>query len=109
MSVRVDPSRVDERLLGRDFVYVLTVRDEGVHAVAHRYAVDGAVVSVATASRSVKDRMAVDNRVALLWPPVAAPLDEYDDYSLVADGTGDVSDGTLRITLASVLLHRPAS
>ena len=46
MSIRVDPARIDERLGGRDFVYVLTVRDGGVHAVAHRYEVDGPVVSV---------------------------------------------------------------
>ena len=109
MSIRVDPAKIDERLDGRDFVYVLTVRSEGVHAVAHRYAVDGPVVSVPEASQSLKDRVAVDERVTLLWPPVSAPSDEYDDYSVVADGVGDVSDGTLRITVASVLLHRPAT
>jgi hypothetical protein len=108
VSIRVDPARIDERLGGRDFVYVLTVRDGGVHAVAHRFEVDGPVVSVPTASQSVKDRMAVDDRVTLLWPPVSTPVDEYDDYSLVADGAGEVSDGSLRVTLASVLLHRPA-
>lgn len=108
MSIRVDPAQIDERLGGRDFVYVLTVRSEGVHAVAHRYTVDGAVVSVPTASQSLKDRVAVDGRVTLLWPPMPNPAVEYDDYSIVADGTGDVADGFLRIDVASVLLHRPA-
>ncbi len=108
MSVRVDPVQIDERLGGRDFVYVLTVRDEGVHAVAHRYEVDGPIVSVPTASQSLKDRVAVDGRVTLLWPPMPSPSDEYGDFSIVADGTGDVSDGVLRIDVASVLLHRPA-
>ncbi len=108
VSIRVDPSAIGEQLSGRSFVYVLTVRDGGVHAVAHGYVVDGADVIVATASQSLRDRVALDDRVTLLWPPVSESVGEYDDYSLVADGTGDASNGILRVTLASVLLHRPA-
>ena len=108
MSIRVDPSAIGEHLEGRPFVYVLTTRDGRVHAVAHRVAVDGATVSVATVSDSLLQRIETDPAVTLLWPPARDVGGENAHYSLIADGEGSAHDGVLRVVVTSATLHRPA-
>ena len=108
MSVGIDPERIGERLRDRDHLYVLSVRDGRVHAVSHRGVVNGADVTIATASDSLRARLADDERVTLLWPPARTQVAEYDDYSLVADGNARVTATSVIVTVSSAVLHRPA-
>lgn len=108
MSLRVDPASIGEHLNGRPFVYVLTERDRRVHAVAHRVTVDGATVTVATASDSLLQRIGTDPAVTLLWPPSQGVGGEHADYSLIADGEGSSRNGVLSVVVTSAILHRPA-
>lgn len=109
MSLRVDPSSIGDHLAGRHFAYVLTVNDGRVHAVAHRVAVEGASVTVGTASETLVRRVATDSGVTLLWPPTAHTQGEHADYSLIADGDGSASDeGRLVVEVTRATLHRPA-
>lgn len=108
MSIRVDPLMIGEQSKGRPFVYVLTTRDGRVHAVAHRVTVDGATVSVPTASDSLTRRVERDPAVTLLWPPSHGVEGDRADYSLIADGEGSSRNGVLTVVVTSAILHRPA-
>ena len=99
---------IGEQLEGRPFVYVLTTRDGRVHAVAHRVTVDGAAVTVPTASDSLIRRLEKDPAVTLLWPPSHGVEGDHADYSLVADGEGSSRNGVLTVVVTSAILHRPA-
>ncbi len=99
---------IGERLRGRDAAYVLTVRDGRVHVIAHRVDVDGSVVSVVAAGGSLGERLDVDPRVTLLWPPVVGSGDDEDRYSLIADGDGRRVGDRIEISVTSAMLHRPA-
>ena len=108
VSLRVDPMTIGEHLAGRSFVYVLTTRDGRPHAVAHRVTIDGATITVASASDSLLQRVATDPAVTLLWPPSRDVGGEHADYSLIADGEGSSRDGSLTVVVTSAILHRPA-
>lgn len=99
---------IGEQSQGRPFVYVLTTRDGRVHAVAHRVTVDGATVTVPTASDSLMKRVEKESAITLLWPPAPEGDDEHADYSLVADGEGSSRNGVLTVVVTSAILHRPA-
>jgi hypothetical protein len=108
VSLRVEPDALGEHLAGRDFAYVLTVRDGGVHAIAHRVVVDRGAVTVVNAGESLVQRLANEAPVTVLWPPATRPSDEHAHYSLVADGIARSRDGSLVIDIATAVLHRPA-
>ncbi len=108
MSLRVAPDAIGDHLVGRDFAYVLTVRDGGVHVIAHRIVADRATVTVVNPGESLVQRLANEVPVTLLWPPSTRPSDEHARYSLVADGIARSRDGSVVIDVETAVLHRPA-
>ena len=108
MSLSVEPDAIGDHLVGRDFAYVLTERDGGVHAIAHRIVADQGTVTVVNASESLVQRLANEVPVTLLWPPSTRPSDEHAHYSLVADGIARSRGGSLVIDVRTAVLHRPA-
>lgn len=108
MSLRVEPDLIGEHAKEREFAYVLTVANGRSHAVAHRVTIDGATVTVVTASESTLQRIGTDSSVTLLWPPAQGVDSDHADYSLIADGTGSSHDGVLTVVVTSAILHRPA-
>jgi hypothetical protein len=87
------------------FAYFLTVSDDGrAHAVAitPRFEADGGTITCEAGNRSCTNARNRRN-VSLLWPP-----GEPGDYSLIVDGTAEVTGSIVQITPERAVRHRPA-
>lgn len=89
MTTNVDFQRLAEKLTGRDHAYLITVGADGrPHPVPVMPVLDGAVVRIGAlgGSRS-RANLARSSNVTVLWPPP-----EPGGYTIIADGTAEVSD-----------------
>ena len=107
MSIGVEPREIAERLAGRPYAFVLTNSDGRVHVVSLRPQVASDVVEFDRIGRSTTEDVAKNPRVTVVWP-ASSVAGEHADYSLIADGDGEVVDGRLRVTIRNAVLHRPA-
>jgi len=114
MSVRIEPDDLIEVTKRRPFGYVVTSSDD---AEPHLRAVAFDVVNgrlTARVGNQTARNVAKSGRVTLLWPPmeVVDRLDEYDDYSVIADCAASCVDAgdsfTLSATPLAAVWHRPA-
>lgn len=107
---RVDFQRLAAALPDYPFAYLITVGDDyRAHTVTVEPRLrDGAVLDVGLIGGRTRENLAQRRDVTLLWPP-SAPA----GYSLIVDGTAEVSDGgdeTVRLDVVPTraLLHREA-
>ena len=107
MSIRVEPAEIADQLARRPYAFVLTNSDDRVHVVALRPQVNGATLEFDRIGRSSATDIERNPLVTILWPGSEGP-DEYDLYSLIADGRGEIVGGVLRVVIAKAVLHRPA-
>lgn len=110
MSHEVDPQGLDGACApyGRSpfLLYANTDANARVNHVVVA-SISGPAVTISGFGRGIAKRITADDTtpLSLLWPP-----HEDGGYSLIADGTGEVSsDGEqLTITVHAAVLHRPA-
>ena len=114
MSVRIEPNDLIAVTQRRAFGYVVTSSE---NAEPHLRAVVFTAVGAQLTARVGKQTAANVKRsgsVTLLWPPmeVVHRLDDYDDYSVIADCAAvcvDEGDSfTLSATPLAAVWHRPA-
>ncbi|CAM3068784.1 hypothetical protein BST27_26585 [Mycobacterium intermedium] len=106
---KVDLQRLAEALPGFPFAYLITV-DDGyrVHTVTVEPTLDGAVLDVGLIGGRTRSNLATRRDVTLLWPP-----SEPGGYSLIVDGTAEISEAgaeaaRLQVLPTRALLHREA-
>ncbi|MGE2817066.1 pyridoxamine 5'-phosphate oxidase family protein [Mycobacterium heidelbergense] len=107
---RVDLQRLAAALPDYPFAYLITVGDDyRAHTVTVEPQLrDGAVLDVGLIGGRTRENLAQRSDVTLLWPPT-----EPGGYSLIVDGTAEVSDGgdeavRLDVVPTRALLHREA-
>ena len=114
MSVRIEPDHLIEATTRRTFGYVVTSSLEtGPHLRTVVFTAVGAQLT-ARVGKQTAVNVKRSGSVTLLWPPmeVVDRLDEYDDYSVIADCAAKcVDEGdsfTLSATPLAAVWHRPA-
>jgi hypothetical protein len=104
VSVKVDVGELAARLAEYRFAYLITVGDDRrAHLVAVTPLLDGDHLVVDGVGRHSTANAAATPDVTLVWPPTSE-----GGYSLIVDGTAVVADGTVQVTPAKAILHRPA-
>jgi hypothetical protein len=119
LSIRVVPDQVIDHAGHRPFAYVVSTRDDAslqlrAHVIAVVVDINGAEVDCSRVGGSTRRNVATNSNVTLIWPPISrsneyAGSNEYDSYTLIADGQASVRDETVVVTVSSAILHRPAS
>lgn len=106
---KVDLNRLAGALSDYEFAYLITV-DDGyrVHTVTVEPVLGDGVIDVGLIGGRTRKNLAQRSDVTLLWPPR-----EPGGYSLIVDGTAEVSesdDETVRLGIvpSRALLHRNA-
>lgn len=106
---KVDLQRLAEALPGFTFAYLITV-DDGyrAHTVTVEPALNGALLDVGLIGGRTRSNLANRRDVTLLWPPT-----EPGGYSLIVDGTAEISEAgaetaRLQVVPTRALLHREA-
>lgn len=83
--------------------YVVTVSGDGhPHVVPAKPALSDGVVMVAGVGTRTRGNVAAGSVVTLLWSPVDA-----GGYTLIVDGSGEVSGDTLVVRPTRAVMHRP--
>ncbi len=104
MSVQVDLDRLADTLADFPFGYLITVGDDHrAHAVAVTPAFDGGAFTMGPVGNTTARNAAARNAVTMLWPPR-----EPTGYSLIVDGTAEITDAGVRLTPSRAVLHRSA-
>jgi hypothetical protein len=103
----VEPAEIADQLARRPYAFVLTNSDDRVHVVALRPQVTGATIEFDRIGRSTASDIERNPLVTIVWPGSEGPA-EYDAYSLIADGRGEIVNGVLRVVMSTAVLHRPA-
>ncbi len=107
MSIRVEPTSIGEQLAERPYAFVLTTSSERVHVVSLRPEVTGNVLAFGPVGRSTTADVEANPFVTVVWPG-SAGTSEYAEYSLIADGRGEIREGRLVVVVDGAVLHRPA-
>jgi len=94
-------------LVGREFVYLITVGDERTHVVAVRCEVRDGCATIGGAGRTSRANIESCARITLLWPPTVHDV-EYRMYSVVADGDASVVGDDIVVAITTAVFHRPA-
>lgn len=105
---KVDFERLAAALPDYPYAYLVTVDDDyRVHTVTVEPRLQGAAIDVGLIGGRTRQNLAQRRDVTLLWPPT-----EPGGYSLIVDGTAEVSDAgdAVRLTVvpSRALLHREA-
>ncbi len=104
MSVKVDLDTLAEALGDFSFAYLITVGDD---YRAHTVAVDPVLASgafgIGSVGNSTRRNAAAHPAVTLVWPPR-----EPGGYTLIVDGSADVTGDGVSIRPTGAVLHRPA-
>lgn len=104
MSVRVDLDKLAETLAAFPFGYLITVGDDfGAHTVAVTPVFDAGVFTIGPLGGTTRRNAAAHGAVTVLWPPR-----EPTGYSLIVDGTAEVTDAGVRLIPSRAVLHRSA-
>jgi len=102
--VKVDLDKLAETLDGFPFGYLITVGDDfRAHTVAVTPVLDNGVLAIGPLGGTTRRNAAAHEAVTVLWPPR-----EPTGYSLIVDGTAEVTDDGVRLTPARAVLHRSA-
>lgn len=107
LSIRIEPTRLSESLVGREFVYLVTSGGERAHVVALRCTVVGDRVTMTGTGRSARSNIDTNPRVSLVWPPTTDAV-EFREYTVVADGSATFHGDDVEITVSTAVFHRPA-
>ena len=104
MSIPVDVGDLAKALEGFGAGYLLTNRAGSVKVVTVEPTVTDGVVLVEGPGKGTFANLAENAAVTLVFPPR-----EPRGFTLLVDGTGQVTGDDVRITPATAVLHRPAS
>jgi hypothetical protein len=105
MSVKVDLDQLAGALADFTFAYLVTVGDDyQAHAVAVDPVLADGVFDVGSMGNSTRNNLAHRDGVMLVWPPR-----EPGGYSLIVDGRGQPTEGTLKVVPSRAVLHRKAA
>jgi len=107
LSIGIEPSHLADRLVGREFAYLVTAGSERSHVVALRCEVSGDRVTMSGAGRSASANIAANARVTLVWPPTPHDV-ENRNYSVIADGLASMNGDDVVVVIGSAVFHRPA-
>ena len=78
--------------------------DYHAHTVAVEPVFVGGVLDVGPVGGGTRRNVAGHDGVTLVWPPR-----EPGGYTLIIDGTGESTDGTLKVAPGRAVLHRKAT
>ena len=104
MSVKVDLDKLGQTLAEFPFGYLITVGDDfRAHTVAVTPVFEGGAFTIGQLGGTTRRYEAAHESVTVLWPP-RAPT----GYSLIVDGTAELTDAGVRLTPRRAVLHRSA-
>lgn len=104
MSVKVDLDKLADALADFALGYLITVGDDfRAHTVAVTPVLDHGVFTIGPLGNTTRRNAGAHDAVTVLWPPR-----EPTGYSLIVDGTAEVTDEGLRLTPGRAVLHRSA-
>jgi hypothetical protein len=104
MSIEVSIPELAAALRRHPFVYLVAVGDQPrAHVVASSARMTDGVIVVADAGRRSRNSVMVNPLVMLLAPP-----SEPGGYSLIIDGTAELTVDSVLVTPSRAVLHRPA-
>lgn len=104
MSVKVDLDRLADTLVDFPFGYLITVgEDFRVHTVAVTPVFEDGAFTIGPLGGTTRRNAAAHAAVTALWPPR-----EPTGYSLIVDGTAEVTEAGIRLTPTRAVLHRSA-
>ena len=105
MSVKVDLDQLADALADFTFAYLITVGDDyRAHTVAVGPVFADGVIDVGSIGDSTRRNATQHHGVTLVWPPSQA-----GGYTLIVDGSGELTDASLRVVPSRAVLHRPAA
>ena len=104
MSIPVEVTDLARALEDFGAGYLLTTTGGSVKVVTVDPTVTGGVVLVEGPGKGTVRNLADNTAVTLVFPPR-----EPKGFTLLVDGTAEVTDDDVRITPATAVLHRPAS
>lgn len=105
MTIPVPFDQLEATLTEFDHAYLITLRADGGFVkilTVDPFVRDDRLV-VAPVRESVRANVAGDSRVTLVWPPR-----RFHGFSLIADGTGSLTDESIEIEVDHAMLHRPS-
>lgn len=104
MSVKVDLDRLADTLVDFPFGYLITVgEDFRAHTVAVTPVFEDGAFTIGPLGGTTRRNAAAHAAVTALWPPR-----EPTGYSLIVDGTAEVTEAGIRLTPTRAVLHRSA-
>ena len=104
MSVKVDLDKLAETLADFPFGYLITVGDDfRAHTVAVTPILVDGVFTIGPLGNTTRRNARSHETVTVLWPPR-----EPTGYSLIVDGTAEVTEDSVRLTPTRAVLHRSA-
>lgn len=105
MSVKVDLDQLSDTLADYAFAYLITVGDDfHAHTVAVEAVLAEGVFDVGEVGNRTQRNLNTQPGVTLLWPPR-----EPGGYTLIVDGTAELTSDELRVVPEHAVLHRPAA
>lgn len=104
MSVKVDLGKLAETLVDFPFGYLITVGDDfRAHTVAVTPVFEDGGFVIGPLGGTTRRNAGAHEAVTVLWPPR-----EPTGYSLIVDGTAEVTEAGVRLTPSRAVLHRSA-
>lgn len=104
MSVKVDLDKLAETLVDFPFGYLITVGDDfRAHTVAVTPVFEDGAFVIGPLGGTTRRNAGAHEAVTVLWPPR-----EPTGYSLIVDGTAEVTEAGVRLTPSRAVLHRSA-
>lgn len=106
MSIPVAMADLGATLERFDAAFLMTTDPSAtparVKVVSARPVLEDGLLVLRAPGRGSLTNAAVNEAVTLLWPPLRP-----DDFSLIVDGTAQVSGESLRVRPTGAVLHRP--
>lgn len=107
MSIPVSPAALSAHLEGREFAYLVTNSQSRSHVVALVPRVSSGAIVFERTGRTSRHDIETNRNVTVVWPPSSQP-GEHSDYTLIADGRGEVRGESVVVAIDSAVLHRAA-
>lgn len=104
MSVNVDLDKLSDALTDFSLGYLITVGDDyRAHTVAMVPTFDNGALAIGPLGNTTRRNAQAHGTVTVLMPPR-----EPTGYSLIVDGTAEVTEEGVRLTPTRAVLHRSA-
>ena len=101
----MDLDQLADALADFTFAYLITVGDDyRAHTVAVEPVLADGVLEVGSIGNSTRRNVTQHDGVTLVWPPSQA-----GGYTLIVDGTAELTGASLRVVPSRAVLHRPAT